>query len=281
MPLNVSNAPVAIGGIGGSGTRVVAEILRVAGFYMGSDLNEANDNLWFPLLFVRRPNWDIDDIKFSSLVSIFVTAMTGACPLTETEISLVRDLTAEDRIQHSTTWLKSRAETLIVNACSGMSPNFWGWKAPNTHIFLDRLPQFISGLKYIHIARNGLDMAYSKNQNQLRIWGRLVLGGDCAVTARNSLRFWCWAQKRVLDIGADMKSNFIFVRYEDLCSEPKVTMQRILHFAGIQPDEQLLARSVALITPSKSIGRHKCFPLQDFDPLDVAYVRQLGFVVGA
>src|SRR6266550_6138718 len=45
--------PVAIGGVGGSGTRLVAEILRHLGYYMGRDLNEASDNLWFTLLFRR------------------------------------------------------------------------------------------------------------------------------------------------------------------------------------------------------------------------------------
>lgn len=37
--------PVAIGGVGGSGTRVVAEIVRSLGYYLGGDLNSANDNL--------------------------------------------------------------------------------------------------------------------------------------------------------------------------------------------------------------------------------------------
>ena len=43
--------PVAIGGVGGSGTRVIAEILIQLGFYIGSDLNSANDNLWFMLTY--------------------------------------------------------------------------------------------------------------------------------------------------------------------------------------------------------------------------------------
>jgi hypothetical protein len=34
----------------------VAEVLKRLDFYLGSDLNNANDNLWFPLLF-KRPDW--------------------------------------------------------------------------------------------------------------------------------------------------------------------------------------------------------------------------------
>ena len=50
------SSPVIIGGVGGSGTRVVAEILDNLGFYIGNDLNPAKDNLWFLLLF-KRPRW--------------------------------------------------------------------------------------------------------------------------------------------------------------------------------------------------------------------------------
>ena len=48
--------PVGVGGIGGSGTRVVAEVLGKVNYYMGSHLNRALDNLWFTLLF-KRPQW--------------------------------------------------------------------------------------------------------------------------------------------------------------------------------------------------------------------------------
>ena len=43
--------PVIIGGTGGSGTRVVAEILLRAGVYLGRDLNDSYDECLFPYLF--------------------------------------------------------------------------------------------------------------------------------------------------------------------------------------------------------------------------------------
>ena len=45
--------PVVIRGIGGSGTRVVAAILRDAGIYLGNDLNVPLNNLSFTLLFCK------------------------------------------------------------------------------------------------------------------------------------------------------------------------------------------------------------------------------------
>jgi len=48
-----TEAPVAIGGVGGSGTRLIAQCLKELGYFIGSDLNESNDNLLFTALFKR------------------------------------------------------------------------------------------------------------------------------------------------------------------------------------------------------------------------------------
>lgn len=48
--------PIVIGGVGGSGTRVVTAVLQELGVYIGYDLDQAMDNLLFLLLF-KRPVW--------------------------------------------------------------------------------------------------------------------------------------------------------------------------------------------------------------------------------
>jgi hypothetical protein len=57
-------SPVIIGGVGGSGTRLIAQMLKELGFYLGSDLNSANDNLWFTLLFKRIEILSASDEEF-------------------------------------------------------------------------------------------------------------------------------------------------------------------------------------------------------------------------
>ena len=49
-PVVSDAAPVVVGGIGGSGTRVFAQHLKGWGFDMGSDLNESLDDLRFTAL---------------------------------------------------------------------------------------------------------------------------------------------------------------------------------------------------------------------------------------
>ena len=47
---------VAVGALGGSGTRVIAQILMDLGVDLGGVLNEPNDNLIFTALF-KSPKW--------------------------------------------------------------------------------------------------------------------------------------------------------------------------------------------------------------------------------
>ncbi|MEW4154140.1 hypothetical protein Q0N88_30770 [Bacillus thuringiensis] len=48
---NIFNGPVVIGGIGGSGTRVVAKLLKTMGYYFGDSDECTNDNIDFFHLF--------------------------------------------------------------------------------------------------------------------------------------------------------------------------------------------------------------------------------------
>ena len=63
--------PVVIGGVGGSGTRLIAQCLKETGFHIGTDLNVANDNLWFTLLFKRIEILASSEKEFDDLIRIF------------------------------------------------------------------------------------------------------------------------------------------------------------------------------------------------------------------
>ncbi len=108
-------SPVAVGGVGGSGTRLIAEILRRLDYYMGDDLNVAGDNLWFTLLF-KRPELltagsQQDD--FDQAARIFRTVMSRGTSLTSEQKNFVRRLAIMDRLQHKAVWLRQRVESLL------------------------------------------------------------------------------------------------------------------------------------------------------------------------
>jgi len=182
------NSPVIIGGIGGSGTRVLTEILQLFGFFLGKDLNIALDNESFTLLF-KHPSWLHQNINnpeiISSRLSLFKKAMTCTQPFTKNELQTLDDITRIMAVNgHNLNnnegygeWAYYRKKKIMVE--SGFREgNYtgWGWKEPNSYLLLDHYPEVFPGFRYIHVIRHGLDMAFSKNQNQLYNWGGGIWG---------------------------------------------------------------------------------------------------------
>jgi len=273
------DAPVAIGGVGGSGTRLIAAILLQFDIYMGCDLNEAFDNLWFTLLFNRPEAVDCSDADFEALYTVFRKAMLGIEKHSEAEIRLIQASATASTPHHDSDWLRYRAETLS-RSCGGALRDSagWGWKEPNTHIVLPRLSVLEPEMRYIHVVRNGLDMAYSQNQNQLRSWGMRLFDQDpIAVTPRLSLKYWAAVHHRVLKVGSGMSGRFLMVNCDRLCLDPWGEIPKLMAFVGHDASSANLAAAAALVHPSSGIGRFKLSPRDCFDADDLAFVECMGF----
>ncbi len=273
---------VAIGGIGGSGTRVLAKIIRMAGLQLGGDLNDALDNLWFTLLFKERGVSALDDAAFDRRLRLFIAANAGGMPLDDRQRQELRQLSTiprpdEHRPQHDRAWLAARAESAVLAAAAPAHDRPWGWKEPNTHICIDRIAARLPTLKYIHLARNGLDMAYSANCAQLAFWGQALLGRPVLRRPRDALAYWCAVHRRIFSIARELKGRFLFLRFEDLCAEPVTEIRRVMEFLEIPVSSQCLREMAAAVRTPPSIGRWRERSLDVFDAQDVAYVGTLGF----
>lgn len=276
--LMAGSGPVAIGGVGGSGTRVVAEVLKELGFSIGDDVNDALDNLWFTALFKYREVLALDAAEFSRRYEVFRARMAPTAQ-PEARQGLRERLLAADRAgQHDRDWLATRYESLIRDGGS-VAARAWGWKEPNTHMVIDRIAGLEPQLRYIHVVRNGLDMALSTNQNQLRLWGPLVLGDRFEDTPRGSLAFWCWAHERVAGMGAVFGSRFLLLNFDVLCSDTDAQLQRLLDFLELDVPGETVRKLLARVKAPDSMSRYKTLPLDQFDQDDVRFVRSMGFSV--
>jgi hypothetical protein len=273
----IETPPIAIGGIGGSGTRLIAQLLLELGYHLGSDLNPQNDNLAFTLLFKRAAILSTPDDEFAKLLDIFLSNLTDRRVYSAEEIDLIR-LAGE---AHPKEWAEPRVGAMLARPGSAAPPPAkWGWKEPNTHIVIDRLYPLVPELKYIHVVRNGLDMAYSGNQRQARLWGGHFLAGAGALSEPSySLKYWCAVHRRVLRIGSVLGGNgrFLFLNFDRLCTSPGAALRELLAFLEIDPGRTPTERLRAMIRVPESMGRHKHHGLEGFDPADVEYVRELGF----
>jgi len=148
---------ISVGGVGGSGTRVIANIVEKAGFFMGNDLNDSSDTLLFTLLFKRQNILMLDEDEFDYALKLFVKIMSSNEPLHKEELTYLNELASSDRTLHTKEWLQERLKYLN-NITSHYN---WAWKEPNTHIVIEKLLNKMSKLKFVYVYRNGLDMAYS------------------------------------------------------------------------------------------------------------------------
>jgi hypothetical protein len=270
--------PVAIGGIGGSGTRVVAAFLDMMGYYLGDDLNDAKDNLWFTLIFKRRSILVEGDPDFRALVSLFCSRMSGKTTISAQERTRILGLADKERLQHSTDWLSERASSFCNGTTSKHPHQPWGWKEPNTHIVIDRILGILPELRYIHIVRHPLDMAVSNNQNQLQNWGPIFLNHDVTIEPRLSLSYWCAAHRRVVDFMRCWSERTMMIDFDSLCAKPDPYCALIGKFLGANVSDEALSHFRNYLVHPGSSGRFSGkVDLKQFDPADLTYVAEIGY----
>ncbi|MFW6134056.1 MAG: sulfotransferase [Elusimicrobiota bacterium] len=286
--------PIIIGGVGGSGTRVVAKILKEIGVWMGGFLNKALDNLWFSIIF-KRPYWYLkssDREKIKNVV-LFEKLMIKKNNLTKTEktkvlvllIKKINTLPHEKMFSSKILWPIKR---LVQNKNKQANKNEnkyikWGWKEPNTHIYLPYLKSYFKNIKYIHVIRNGLDMAFSSNKSQFKTWAK-IYGLDMPKNEiekrKAQLQYWINANKRVKNICKRRldEDEFVWINFEKLCKKPKEQILKLKKFTGVNKKVNIKKLSKIPKIPDSS-GRFRNFNLDIFNDQQIEEVRDLGYII--
>jgi len=149
------------------------------------------------------------------------------------------------------------SDRLNVLQQMGTAPTQWGWKEPNTHIFLPFLLRALPNMKYIHVIRSGLDMAFSSNQNQLGLWGKALLGKDVdSASAEDSFRYWCAAHNRLLSLLPYAKERMFLLRFESLVTQPNLVLKELARFLSIDINEKTLHLWQSALRVPATLGRH-------------------------
>ena len=283
-PISTAN-PLAIGGVGGSGTRVVAHLMQELGFDMGTDLNHSLDDLCFTALFKRKALWPIEEniAELTRILPIYLTARGRPTPTTislechrERANSLLKKLVAEDG------WREEGAVTdrHVALSTIGEDTPRWGWKEPNTHIVLPFLFQALPNMKYVHVIRNGLDMAYSANQNQLNLWGEVLLGRpvDNRIPS-DALDYWCQVHERLLSFLPDASERILIIRFESLLQRPDVVLEKVSEFIDLEITSETLSRWQRALSIPASLGRHSAESALSVDDEQTQLLAQFGYIV--
>ena len=128
--------PNVIGATGGSGTRVVARLVREAGVFTGTDLNQYEDALPFGEFSDRWINRFVGDA-------------------------------GEPVVPDVLDGMRTDFDRVVRDHLVGLSPSAqaWGWKEPRSIYYLPLLDAALPTVRFIHFIRDGRDMAFSENQN--------------------------------------------------------------------------------------------------------------------
>jgi hypothetical protein len=293
-----SLGPVVIGGVGGSGTRVLAQILMDMGFYMGGDLNQVFDFLWFTFLF-NRPKWFInhagedEQLVFRGL-DILTKAMAGPFYPLPNELSFIVRAVAgwvcagySPRILRTAKRLRKALKSILELICSE-EVDFsryvgWGWKEPNSHIYIDYLDKYFERLKFIHVIRHGLDIAYSSNKLQLFNWGpffNVDVPHSAKLLPEAALEYWIRANRRAIALGEWLGCDkFLLIDFDKLCSSPRTEIERLITFLELDPRKLDIDSLCSIPKAPGSIGRYKQHDLSVFNQEHIEIVRELGFAV--
>ena len=279
-----------MGGVGGSGTRVVAELLRSVGVYIGSDLNASADNLWFTLLF-KRPSRLLHQLRvapsedISRGLRVLQKAMTHglAAHAEPDEQEFIRQA-AQDSAENPRAMGAGPEQVASILASQPPDPHrhvAWGWKEPNSHLFVEHLVRHFDGLRYIQVIRHGLDMAFSSNRQQLVNWGELY-GVPCPSADRDlpraALRYWIRANRRAIELGKRLLgSRFLVLLFDELCAEPRTQITRLLDFSGVNCGSSVVDDLAILVQSPSSMGRFRQHDLGGLDRADIVAVCEFGF----
>lgn len=281
------DGPVIVGGLNGSGTRVVARILQEMGYYLGQDFNEALDNLWFTLL-LKRPRWYLqhrepDDPAVQQVLDLLTRLMMGQDKLSPADwryiLSAAVSYSFEHR-EHKSVWVSRRVMSMARRTAISQSDfKGWGWKEPHSHFYLPYLARHFPTMKYIHMIRHGLDMAFSGKPEQHDKWGDLFgIEAGPSANERTMLEFWLKANQRAVQLGEELLGErFMVLLFDKLCDEPEAQITRIVDFLGVQKVNLDLLVKIPQKPDTK--GRYKRHDISIFSPDEIEQVRAFGFQV--
>lgn len=265
----------------------MAQVLSGLGLNLGSCLNDSLDNLWFTSLFKRpawvRQQWASSQSEIPVALKLFERAMSrGVSSSPSPKEKRVLESAAKDiRAGRSAGGASLEAlESLLGSADPGGLR--WACKEPNCHIILEEIASTFRGVRYLLVVRHGLDMAFSRNTQQVRNWswvyGLPEAEAQGSLDPRSVFEYWAKANQRALSLGRSLLGDrFHVVNLESLCQNPGEEILKIARWADLQTTPERIATLSVLPVMPASMGRYRSNALWDLPPSDRAVLKLFGY----
>jgi hypothetical protein len=224
-----------------SGSRLLARLLLAHGVFLGAERNESEDA--FGIFDLVRPLVEKHYPDYSGLM------------------------------RHGDPECAALAETILERHLRGRPPAArWGWKLCETLYALPVLSRIFPTAAFVHLIRDGRDVAFSDHvapresfwrkvyfdTDRIERWHERGLGVRAYRRAPHiyNARHWVNSVTVARHYGSMIGENYLEVRYEDLVLAPRLTAATLLAALGIPTDESRLDAFAASVDVSP-VGRHR------------------------
>ena len=237
-----------------SGSRLLASLLKAGGIQMGADVNESMDSL--PIL--KLVEYCVE-AYYPNFERLWRTEQSGLPTSERADLyRLIFDVFAAH--------LGPDART---------PDPAWGWKLCETTYILPLIHWLFPRARYIHLVRDGRDVAFSDHQgpidpfwrkvyfatDRIRVWRNHRLSRGAYLANSHVFNAQHWAESVTVGraFGSMLHERYMEVRYEDLCENFAATADRILSFAEAPDPEAAIAQYEGK-TRTSSIGKYRSAP---------------------
>ena len=273
--------PLLISGMGRSGTSLLAKILKNEGIFIGDNLNNDYESLFFMkinewIFYQTGSFWD-NPTNFLNLYK------------NPEEFDLMFKYVSS--YLKSSLWSFFGLEKNKISSHKQLSLLNWGWKDPR-NVYTSLLwKKIFPNLKVIYIIRNGVDVANSIVEKHQKLekrekielekiiennfekeflklgifsnrWPEFYLNCNDYYSAFNLWELYIETANKMLKNFSS--NNFIKIRYEDLIFDPVNKIHEILEFTSINKNKNELAYLENLVSKSRAYAFKNEPLLQNF-----------------
>lgn len=279
-------SPVIILGMHRSGTSLLARLLSQNGLFIGSDLQDDHESVFF----IRCNNWILRQGQATWDYPERFESVTGDSAWRQGIAGHLRRRLFGWRLQQYT---GPGIEHDFRQHLALTTP--WGWKDPRSTFTLPIWRELYPEARIIHITRHGVDVAHSLAKRERRAWqqaktwvkaatliwprnasGQRISPMRCS-TIDGAFSLWEVYMREAREQVRALGSHACEVSYESFLEEPMPVLEKLSHFIGLPFETRRIAHGIQSIERNRAYAYHRDPDLRAYADMVRERLAQLGY----